>query len=125
MRQTLSKRRTAAVAIASGMVLACAACSDAEAADDAWIAPAIRARQATANTESGQAGRRPQARQAADRRVDARAETAATQSGAIPEPVPELPDCKGARHVSGIAALNVPTFRITNGPVGLGQNDCV
>lgn len=46
-------------------------------------------------------------------------------TGAKPEILPELPQCYGARHVSGIAALNIPTFRITNGPVGLGQNDCV
>jgi beta-glucosidase len=46
-------------------------------------------------------------------------------AGARPEILPELPQCFGARHVSGIAALNIPTFRITNGPVGLGQNDCV
>jgi beta-glucosidase len=46
-------------------------------------------------------------------------------TGAKPEILPELPQCFGARHVSGIASLNIPTFRITNGPVGLGQNDCV
>jgi beta-glucosidase len=46
-------------------------------------------------------------------------------TGAKPEVLPELPQCFGARHVSGIATLNIPTFRITNGPVGLGQNDCV
>jgi beta-glucosidase len=46
-------------------------------------------------------------------------------TGANPEILPELPQCFGARHVSGIASLNIPTFRITNGPVGLGQNDCV
>lgn len=46
-------------------------------------------------------------------------------TGAKPEVLAELPDCYGARHVSGIAALDIPTFRITNGPVGLGQNDCV
>jgi beta-glucosidase len=46
-------------------------------------------------------------------------------TGANPEILPELPHCFGARHVSGIATLNIPTFRITNGPVGLGQNDCV
>jgi beta-glucosidase len=45
-------------------------------------------------------------------------------TGANPEILPELPQCFGARHVSGITALNIPTFRITNGPVGLGQNDC-
>ena len=46
-------------------------------------------------------------------------------TGAKPEVLPELPQCYGARHVSGIASLAIPTFRITNGPVGLGQNDCV
>ncbi len=45
--------------------------------------------------------------------------------GNAPEIVPELPHCYGARHVRGIAALQIPTLRITNGPVGIGQNDCV
>lgn len=46
-------------------------------------------------------------------------------TGAKPETLPDLPECFGGRHVSGIAALDIPTFRVTNGPVGLGQNDCV
>lgn len=46
-------------------------------------------------------------------------------TGARPEVLPDLPNCLGGRHVSGIAELGIPTFRITNGPVGLGQNDCV
>lgn len=46
-------------------------------------------------------------------------------TGAVPEVVPELPHCKGARHVTGIPALHIPTLRVTNGPVGIGQNDCV
>ena len=46
-------------------------------------------------------------------------------AGSPPEIVPELPQCKGARHVRGIASLGIPTLRITNGPVGIGQNDCV
>jgi beta-glucosidase len=45
--------------------------------------------------------------------------------GNQPEIVPELPQCLGARHVRGIASLAIPTLRITNGPVGIGQNDCV
>lgn len=45
--------------------------------------------------------------------------------GNVPGVVPELPQCKGARHVSGIPSLGIPTLRITNGPVGIGQNDCV
>lgn len=46
-------------------------------------------------------------------------------TGAMPEVVPELPQCKGARHTTGIPALRIPTLRVTNGPVGIGQNDCV
>ena len=45
--------------------------------------------------------------------------------GNAPEIVPELPECLGGRHVRGIEALGLPTLRITNGPVGIGQNDCV
>jgi beta-glucosidase len=39
--------------------------------------------------------------------------------------VPEIPECYGARHVPGVPELEIPTLRITNGPVGVGQNDCV
>ncbi|WP_298455399.1 glycoside hydrolase family 3 N-terminal domain-containing protein [uncultured Cellulomonas sp.] len=46
-------------------------------------------------------------------------------SGTPPEIVPELPECWGGRHVRGIPELQIPTLRITNGPVGVGQNDCV
>ncbi|GAA2722326.1 beta-glucosidase family protein [Cellulomonas aerilata] len=46
-------------------------------------------------------------------------------TGTPPEIVPELPECYGGRHVRGIAELQIPTLRITNGPVGVGQNDCV
>jgi beta-glucosidase len=45
--------------------------------------------------------------------------------GSIPGILPEFPQCKGGRHVLGIASLAIPTLRITNGPVGIGQNDCV
>ena len=45
--------------------------------------------------------------------------------GNVPEIIPELPQCFGARHVRGIKELGIPTLRITNGPVGIGQNDCV
>lgn len=46
-------------------------------------------------------------------------------TGSYPEILPDLPECFGARHVTGIAELAIPTLRITNGPVGVGQNDCV
>ena len=42
-----------------------------------------------------------------------------------PGVIAEIPSCYGARHVPAIARLRIPTFRITNGPVGVGQNDCV
>jgi beta-glucosidase len=42
-----------------------------------------------------------------------------------PGVIAEIPTCYGARHVPGIARLRIPTLRITNGPVGVGQNDCV
>jgi beta-glucosidase len=45
--------------------------------------------------------------------------------GSLPGILPEFPQCKGGRHVSGIPSLGIPTLRITNGPVGIGQNDCV
>src|SRR5207302_8912371 len=38
-----------------------------------------------------------------------------------PGPIPEVPACgNGGRHVPGIPELQIPTFRITNGPVGIG-----
>ncbi len=39
--------------------------------------------------------------------------------------VPELPSCFGGRHVPGLPRLAIPTLRVTNGPVGVGQNDCL
>src|SRR6478609_6081228 len=42
-----------------------------------------------------------------------------------PGVVAEIPTCYGARHVPGVPRLGIPTFRITNGPVGVGQSDCV
>jgi beta-glucosidase len=43
------------------------------------------------------------------------------QAGAIPE----VPECgKPMRHIPGIPELKIPTFRVTNGPVGVGMGDC-
>jgi beta-glucosidase len=43
-----------------------------------------------------------------------------------PGPIPEVPSCgtNAGRHVPGIPELQIPTFRISNGPVGVGQGDC-
>ncbi len=43
--------------------------------------------------------------------------------GASGTVVPEV-GCTGVRHVAGLPALQIPTFRITNGPVGVGESDC-
>ena len=89
-----------------------------------WMTPAIVAEQAAA---AGDAGREAVANRRAKMLVAAMTLPQKLQqlTGAKPEILPELPQCFGGRHVSAIAALNIPTFRITNGPVGLGQNDCV
>lgn len=91
---------------------------------NAWMSATIVAQQAAATTDSAKesvANSRAKLLLAAmtlDQKMQ-------QLTGAAPEILPDLPSCYGARHVTGIAALNIPTFRITNGPVGLGQNDCV
>ena len=89
-----------------------------------WMAPAMIAEQAAAQ---GDSAREAVANRRAQLLIAAMSLPQKLQqlTGAKPEILAELPQCFGARHVSGIATLNIPTFRITNGPVGLGQNDCV
>lgn len=104
--------------------LATAAIGAAPPADRPWLSPEARAQQAAARTSEQQyavAARR--ARQlVAAMTLDQKLQQ---MTGAEPEILAELPQCYGARHVSAIPALGIPTFRITNGPVGVGQNDCV
>jgi beta-glucosidase len=100
------------------------ACYAQTAAINPWMAPATVAEQSAAQSDNGKeavANRRAKLLIAAMSLPQKMQQL----TGANPEILPELPQCFGARHVSGIAALNIPTFRITNGPVGLGQNDCV
>ncbi len=89
-----------------------------------WLAPAIIAEQAAA-TDDG--AREAVAHRRAQLLIGAMSLPQKMQqlTGTVPEILPELPECLGARHVSAIPALGIPTFRITNGPVGVGQNDCV
>jgi beta-glucosidase len=89
-----------------------------------WMAPSLTAEQ---SAEKDDAAREAIANRRAKLLITAMSLPQKMQqlTGANPEILPELPQCFGARHVSGIGALNIPTFRITNGPVGLGQNDCV
>ncbi len=93
-------------------------------APNPWMTPATVAEQAAAKSD---AAKEAVANRRAKLLIAAMSLPQKMQqlTGANPEILPELPGCFGARHVSGIAALNIPTFRITNGPVGLGQNDCV
>lgn len=134
MQQILNTRKTA-LAIAVGMALAVglAGCggSDSnggpapidESAVNPWMRSSIIAEQNAAATDADKeavANKRAQLLLAAmtlDQKM-------AQLVGKGPEVLPELPQCYGARHVSAIPALNIPTLRITNGPVGLGQNDC-
>jgi beta-glucosidase len=89
-----------------------------------WLARTIVAQQAAAKTERS---REAVANRRAKLLIAAMSQDQKLQqmTGSRPEIVPELPNCFGARHVRGIPELGIPTFRITNGPVGVGQNDCV
>lgn len=89
-----------------------------------WMSPEIIARQSAAQTDMA---RESIARDRARALIAAMTIEQKMQqlAGSPPSVLPELPNCYGARHVNGIAALAIPTFRITNGPVGVGQNDCV
>ncbi len=47
------------------------------------------------------------------------------QLAGSPGEIPELKECgTPMRHITGIPELGIPTFRITNGPVGIGYGDC-
>jgi beta-glucosidase len=122
------KKTTLALAVSSALAIGLMACGGSDNDDDetgnAWMRSSVVKEQNAASTDAAKEA-------VANRRAKLLLAAMTTEqkmqqlTGAMPEVLPELPDCYGARHVSGIAALNVPTFRITNGPVGLGQNDCV
>ncbi len=130
MQQMFSTKKTV-LAIAVGLALTLGACgggsddpTPATSATTAWMAQEIIAEQTAASTDTA---REAVANKRAKLLLAAMTLEQKMQqlTGAMPEILPELPQCYGARHVTGIAALNIPTLRITNGPVGLGQNDCV
>lgn len=114
----------AAGVLACGLLLSACGGGDSAPAGNAWMSPLIIAEQ---NSADGDAAKQAVANKRAKQLIAAMTLTQKLQqlSGALPGVIPELPNCKGGRHVSAIATLNIPTFRITNGPVGLGQNDCV
>lgn len=89
-----------------------------------WMDPAVIARQQSSTQDSA---RETIAAQRARLLLSAMSLPQKMQqlTGSPPEILPELPQCFGARHVTGIRDLAIPTFRISNGPVGVGQNDCV
>ena len=129
-RKPLSRYQKTGIALAIGgsLALGIVACGGGSIDDNftgnAWMKPSLVAQQSSANSDTS---KESVANQRAKLLVAAMTQDQKMQqlTGSLPEVLPELPDCYGARHVSGIAALNIPTFRITNGPVGLGQNDCV
>jgi beta-glucosidase len=116
--------KSALAAALAFTLVACGGDSDDGAAAHPWMSTAIVAEQQAAATDSAKEA-------VANRRAKLLLAAMTTEqklqqlTGSMPEILPELPHCYGARHVSGIQALSIPTFRITNGPVGLGQNDCV
>lgn len=131
MQQMFKTRKTVlAVAISLALGMGLTACggggdeSTSTSATNAWMTPSIIAEQAATTTDTTKeavANKRAKLLLAAMTLEQKMQQL----TGAVPEILPELPQCLGARHVTGIGALNIPTLRITNGPVGLGQNDCV
>ncbi len=129
MKPMTSYKKTAvAIAITATLSLGIVACGGGGGGDNyignAWMKPSLVSEQNNATTDAAReavANRRAKmllGGMTLDQKIQ-------QLTGSMPEMLPELPECYGARHVSGIADLNIPTFRITNGPVGLGQNDCV
>lgn len=110
-------------ATAASLALAAPALAQ-SAGDLPWMSPAVVAEM---NGAGDDAAREAVANRRAQQLLGAMTLDQKLQqlTGARPEILPDLPECFGGRHVTGIAALAIPTFRITNGPVGLGQNDCV
>lgn len=132
MRQISGTQQTI-LAVAVSLALTLGACGGGGGGDDdstttaathPWMSASIIAKQAAAKTDTE---KEAVANERAKQLLAAMTLQQKMQqlTGANPEVIPELPQCKGGRHVSSIAALSIPTFRITNGPVGLGQNDCV
>ncbi len=126
MNQFNTKKTVIAVAISLALGVGLTACggSDDAPATNSWVSASIIAEQAAAKTD---AEKEAVANKRAKQLIAAMTLEQKMQqlTGANPEVLPELPQCFGGRHISGIAALNIPTQRVTNGPVGLGQNDCV
>jgi beta-glucosidase len=92
----------------------------------AWFDPAIIAQQnAAATDEAEEAVARTRARELIAAMNEDQKLAQLAGAGRTNLDIPELPDCKGARHVLSIPELGIQTVRITNGPVGVGQNDCV
>ncbi|MDB5895962.1 MAG: glycosyl hydrolase [Rhodoferax sp.] len=124
--------RKTAIAATAGLLVAAgmAACGggggniDEGFVGNEWMRPSVVARQNQAGSDTA---REAVANQRAKLLIAAMTPAQKMQqlTGSLPEVLPELPECYGARHVTSIPSLNIPTFRITNGPVGLGQNDCV
>ncbi|MEC5387478.1 glycoside hydrolase family 3 N-terminal domain-containing protein [Uliginosibacterium sp. H3] len=89
----------------------------------AWFDPKLIAAQNTATTDGA---KEEIAKNRAKLLIAAMTESQKLDqlTGAGNAVVPELPSCFGGRHVKDIPELGIRTLRISNGPVGVGQNDC-
>lgn len=118
MNQFNTKKTVIAVAISLALGVGLTACggSDDASATNSWMSASIIAEQVAAKTD---AEKEAVANKRAKQLIAAMTLEQKMQqlTGANPEVLPELPQCFGGRHISGIAALNIPTQRVTNGPV--------
>ena len=136
MKNVRFKRSALAIAVSCGLAWGIAACGGSSNGDDSaggenggpsahpWMTRDIVAEQSAATSDEA---REAVAARRADLLLAAMTIEQKMQqlTGSMPEILHELPECYGARHVGAIPELDIPTFRITNGPVGVGQNDCV
>jgi beta-glucosidase len=130
MRQATFGKRTSALALSAITAATLIACgggggsTTSATSTTPWMDSSIIAKQAATSTDTA---KEAVANSRANLLIAAMTLDQKMQQlvGSAPGVIPELPNCKGGRHVLGITTLNIPTLRITNGPVGLGQNDCV
>jgi beta-glucosidase len=131
--QMLNKMKLSVFAVSVGMTLGLISCgggggggggqANTPWTGHAWFDPAIIAEQNAAPTDEAKeaiAKTRAQALVAAMSEDQKLGQLTGAGTGIVPE----LPQCEGGRHVLDIPELGIRTLRITNGPVGIGQNDC-
>lgn len=135
MRMLNARTRWSALAASVAMAVSLISCGGGGGNDDggpnteppytghSWFDPKIIAEQNAAPTdEAKEAVARTRAKAVIGAMLPD--EKLLQMTGAGASYVTELPECYGTRHVKDIPRLGIQTLRITNGPVGVGQNDC-